>query len=207
MTERVPSLTTQYYSKSELFNLIPPIKIANDDIISSDSYNEEELAKSFNHFDKETQILLTRCAIQISIIGSGNKTYGFIRDNQNNVQEISKIFDKYKINYNKKINEKYEPGQLTARRLVRLLRYQIQLFIEANNRYSYLWAKYSTKDKTKINVCFPGAEHLIETKEDGLYLFNTYKNVDLRLGTKFVDRLKRTYIARGLFMPLELIDL
>jgi len=133
-----------------------------------------------------------------------NKTYGFIRDNQNNVQEISKIFDKYKINYNKKINEKYEPGQLTARRLVRLLRYQIQLFIEANNRYSYLWAKYSTKDKTKINVCFPGAEHLIENKEEAIFLIHVYKNLDMILKTKFTDRIKRVYIARGLFDPLEI---
>jgi len=55
-----------------------------------------------------------------------------------------------------------------------------------------------------MDICFPGAEHLVETKDQGVYLLNTYYRLDEIMNTKFADRLKRVYIARGLFAPLEL---
>jgi len=52
-----------------------------------------------------------------------------------------------------------------------------------------------------INICFPGGEHLIENELEAMYMINTYKNIDLQIGTKFVDRLERIFIARRILLP------
>jgi len=182
------------------------VQVHTDDIISRDTYNETKLLTNFKKYDNDQQILILKCAIQISVIGSGNKTFGFIKINDK-IIEITTIFDKLNIVYGKRENEKYNDDLITARRIVRLLRFHIQQFVIQNNRPSYLWTKYSMQDKSMIPYCFPGAEHLIENKEHGIYLYNTYKKLDDKLGTKFCDRLKRTYLARNLFTPLELQNL
>jgi len=197
----------QYLGQEELLNNIKYIPSKVDDLISADSYNEEMIMNKYNSIDDIGRMLLLRCSIHISIIGSGNKTYGSIRNEKGEVVEIKDIFNKYNILYNKSQNEKYEKDLLSARRLVRLLRYHIQKFINDTNRPSYLWLKYSDKNIKFISICFPGAEHLVETKEDALYLILTYKNLDIILKTKFVERIKRVYIARGLYSPLEVEQL
>jgi len=193
----------QYLNKEDLLKNIKYENITNEDIISRDTYNEGKLLNKFNSYDDDAKTLLLKCAIQTAIIGYGNRSYGFIRVNDK-IVNITDIFDKYKILYNRNINEKYDDDTLTSRRLFRLLRFHIQEFIIKNNRPSYLWNKYSIKDKNMIPYCFPGAEHLVETKEQGIYLYQTYHNLDLKMNTKFSDRLKRTYQARNLFTPLEL---
>jgi len=191
----------QYLNKDELFNIINYVDIKVDDLISADSYNEEDIAKIYNKIDKIGQELLLKCAVHISIIGSGNKTYGMVRDKDNNVLEIKNVFTKYNINYNKSLGEKYEKNTLSARRLVRLLRYHIQKFITDTSRPSYLWQKYSNRSTEMINICFPGGEHLVESKEQAVYLLETYKNLDLVINTKFQKRLERVFIARGILPP------
>jgi len=100
------------------------------------------------------------------------------------------------------LSAKYSEDELSARRLLRLFREHIKKFIEKNNRPSYLWIKYADKsdlnEKYK-NICFPGAEHLIKTKEEALFLLNTYRSLDNMMNTKFSDRLKRIYIARKIY--------
>jgi len=197
----------QYLDKTELLKNVPYHDISSEELVSADSYNEEEIMRKFVSFDKNTQELLLKCAIHVSVIGSGNKTFGSIRDkvNSNNVFEIKTILDKFGILYNKNINEKYQKDALSIRRLVRLLRYHIQKFIETNNRPSYLWLKYSDRDKTMMNICFPGGEHLIENIEQAKYLLNTYKILDKNLNTKFQVRLERVFIARGIIKPSYLL--
>jgi len=191
----------QYLNKDSLLTNINYYDTKSDDLISADSYNEELIMNKFNTFDKEAQELLLKCAIHISIIGSGNKTFGSIRDQKNNVVEIKNIFNKYNILYNKNINEKYPKDAISARRLVRLLRYHIQKFININVRPSYLWQKYSDHKKEMMDICFPGGEHIAETKEQAIYLLETYKILDANLNTKFEKRLERVFIARRILPP------
>jgi len=195
----------QYYDKEKLFENIHyyPNKI--EDLISADSYNEDDIVKSFNKIDKIGQSLLLRCSIHVALIGSGNKTYGSIRDNDDKVIEIYKIYDKYNILYNKKQSEKYDKGLLSARRLVRLLRYHIQKFILESQRPSFLWLKYSERDKNFIHICFPSGENLVENEIEAKYLINTYLALDKAQNTNFVKRLERVFIARGVLKPSYLI--
>jgi len=197
-------IKNQYLDKDTLLNEIRYEKIDITDLISNDSYHEQMITDKFNSFPKEVQGLLLKCAIHIAIIGYGNRTYGMIRDNEGNVLSIQSVFDKYNILYNKNLNEKYDKDTISARRLIRLLRYHIQRFIIETNRPSYLWLKYSDKDINKISICFPGGEHLVSTIEDANYMLSTYKTLDLTMGTKFVQRLRRVFMARGLCPP-ELI--
>jgi hypothetical protein len=196
-------LKMQYLDKQFLTEKIGFVDVRAHDLISSDNYNESKLLERYNSYNETDRILLYKAAIQLSIIGYGQKNYGAIRIDDNNVINLVDIFKKLKIKFNENINAKYEEDEFSVRRLFRFFRYQIQKFIVDNNRPSYLWLKYSDKDIKFVHICFPGAEHFVE-KEEALYLLNTYKNLDFTMKTKFVDRLKRVYIARGLFTPLEM---
>jgi len=193
----------QYLEKEQLIKSVNiNIQIKVDDLITADSYNEEEIINSFNSIDSDGRELLLKAAIHIAVIGSGNRTYGAIRDKNNNVIEIKDLFNKYKILYNKNTGEKYQKNSLSARRLVRLLRFHIQKFIVETGKPSYLWLKYSDKNLKMIPYCFPGGEHIVETEEEAKYLFNTYAALDLALNTKFQKRLERVFIARRIIKPL-----
>jgi hypothetical protein len=191
----------QYLDKTTLEKNIIYGDIKVDDLISADSYNEEEIMKHYNSIDQDGQNLLLKCAIHMAVIGFGNKTFGMIRDKNDQPIEIRVIFNKYKIIHNQNINEKYDKSTLSARRLIRLLRYHIQRFIMEAQRPSYLWLKYSDRNPSTVAICFPGAEHLVETSDEAIYLLNTYKNLDLQLNTKFLKRLERIFIARKILMP------
>jgi len=58
-----------------------------------------------------------------------------------------------------------------------------------------------------MNICFPGGEHLVETKDQAFYLIKTYFRLDNIFHTKFIDRLKRVFIARNIYKPLEIEEI
>jgi len=196
----------QYLDQDTLIKNIPYIPLKSDDLISADSYNEEEIMIKFNNIDDYGRMLLLRCAIHISVIGSGNKTYGSIRNEKGEVLEIVEVFKKYNILHNRIVNEKYDKSTLSARRLVRLLRYHIQRFIIESKRPSYLWTKYSERNKDFINICFPGGEHLVETEAQAVYLLNTYKNLDEVIQTKFQKGWKGYLLQEVFYYLLSLLN-
>jgi len=156
------------------------------------------------HKISDNKKLLFKAACQISLIGAGGKNYGSIRVDDKNVVKVEDLFTRLKIKFNEKVNSKYDPNTLSARRLVRLLRYQIRDFIIKTQRPSYLWLKYSTKNINMIHISFPGGEHLASNKAEAFYLLEIYKAVDLRLNSKFIDRMKRVFIARNILAPIEI---
>lgn len=187
----------QYLTKKEFEETGEFFKnISVDDLISNSSYNETELLEEFNRYDDDMKIKLAKCAVHIAIIGAGGRSFGKIR-HEGEVFEIEEILSEAEIKYSAEINSKYNPNDLTARRLVRLFRYLIQIYIEEKQTPSYLWSKYSTREKKFLSTCFPGAEHLIEKKEEADYLVQTYEKLDEAKGTKFVERVKTVFLARG----------
>jgi len=193
---------SQYLNKEILIKTIGVHNITTNDLISADTYNETKMLEKFLLFDDKTKTLLYKSSIQLAIIGYGNKNYGSIR-HEDEVIKLIDLFNSLKIKYEEKLNAKYSEDEFSARRLLRFFRYQIQEFIKNTGRPSYLWLKYSTKEEKYISICFPGAEHLVENIDDALYLYKTYRKLDEIMSTKFCDRLKRIYIARNLFTPLE----
>jgi len=190
----------QYLNKDTLIQQLHGYDFPLDDLISADSYNEELLMTNFKKYPIESQLLLFKCAVHVAIIGAGNKSFGMIR-HQEKVLAISDILTAHKILHNRNLNEKYDKDTLSIRRLIRLLRYQVQEFILKNNRASYLWIKYSDRNEKMIPYCFPGGEHLVENEAQALYLLQVYANIDNILKTKFVQRLERVFIARRIITP------
>jgi len=193
----------QYFDNSDLEKyFIVDVNVPNEDLISSDTYNETELKNNFIQIEDIGRQLLYISALHVAIIGSGNKVLGAVRY-KNNVHQIKDILDKYKILYNKNINEKYDKKTLTIRRLVRMFRLQIQKWIVSTGRPSYLWTKYSEKNEAMIPYCFPGVEHLISEKVQAYYLIDTYKRLDTIHSSKFMTRLERVFISRNILTPGE----
>jgi len=58
-----------------------------------------------------------------------------------------------------------------------------------------------------MEICFPGAEHLIKTKEEANFLYSVYRTLDQQLGTRFELRLQRVFVARNIFSPIEIQNL
>jgi len=192
----------QYLSNDVLINNIKYIDVTPEELGTADTYNESKMLRKYLALPKEGQILVYKAAIQLAIVGYGNRNYGFIRIDEKNIINLVDVFKKYNIKYNEKLNAKYGEDELSVRRLLRLFRNQIQEFIQKTKKTSYLWNKYAPKDEPKYSsICFPGAEHHINDQNEAMFLYKTYNNLDQLLGTKFTDRLRRVYIARGIFGP------
>jgi len=201
------NLIGQYLGRQELVDAIVDIGVKPEHLGSSDSYHEEKILNKYLELNKEAQELVYKSALQLAIIGYGNKNYGFVRDSKGNVITLMDIFNKYHIKYLEKLNAKYADDELSVRRLLRLFRYQIQRFIIENKRPSYLWQKYANKEKVEyMSVCFPGGEHLVEKKDEAIFILETYGTLDVQFNTKFRARLKRVFIARGILSPEYFID-
>jgi len=156
--------------------------------------------------EEPDKILLCKAAIQMAIVGYGKKNYGAIRLNNKEILPLKTLFERFKIRHMDKNDALYAEDELSARRLIRLHRYNIQNFIkEQKKKPSYLWTKYSIKKPEFSHCCFPGAEHLIENQDEALYLLDTYKNLDLRMNTKFCVRIQRVFIARNVFKPDDIV--
>jgi len=196
-----PSKQGQYLSKEDLF-IIPNVVVKPEDLGANDNINETKLLEKYLSYDDEGQTLIYKAAIQLAVIGYGNKNYGYIRSGDKDVIMLEDIFKKYKIKYNEKLNSGYNDDDLSVRRLLRLFRFQIQKFIIDNKRPSYLWLKYADKDIPEYySFCFPGGEHLIDNYDQAMFMINTYNKLDIVLNSKFTDRLKRVFIARGIINP------
>jgi hypothetical protein len=194
-------MCAQYLTKNDTTQIHDFIdKIKKEDLISTASYDEGEMLAKFNLFSEDIQLQLAKCSIHIAVIGAGQKTFGQIKHN-GQIMEIEEIFKDNNIKYNLGQNFKYESDMLSSRRLVRLFRYLISEFIKKTNKNSYLWRKYSDQNMDFSYICFPGAEHLVEKETEAIYLMSTYNNMDTLRNTKFLEKLERTYIARGIMTP------
>jgi hypothetical protein len=190
---------SQYLDRKTLSKLVDQSQINVDDLVTKDSYDEGLLQQKLSKFKKEDLTLLLKATIQIAIVGAGGNNYGSIKHEGAELQ-VTDIYNKLGIEYRNSQNAKLDSDQLTARRLNRLFRYQVQDFIKRTGRSSYLFRKYDlVKDPKMVHIVFPGAEHLVESKDEIDYLFQVYKNLDNQLKiTSFCERFNRVLIARNL---------
>jgi len=203
----IDTLRNQYLDKDKLLKDIPEIQVRPEDLGTADTYHEDKILKTYLSLDKTGQILVYKAALQLAIVGYGNKNYGFIRIDEKTIMTLIDLFNKYHIKYLEKLNSKYSDSDLSARRLLRLFRYQIQKFILENKRPSFLWLKYADKSNPEyMSICFPGGEHLIDNKDQAEFMLTTYGKLDIQLNTKFRDRLKRVFIARQVLSPEYFMD-
>jgi len=156
--------------------------------------------------NKIKQIGYEKCcavAIQLSIIGFGNKIYGQVTYN-NELIDIKDFFDQNKILYKSIFGDKLEEDTLTPRRIIRFFRFNIQKYILKKDIQSYLYKKYCPIKDDKISKrIFPGIEHLINNDDKNRELIVkalilSYENIDQKMNTNITTRIKRVLFARNI---------
>jgi len=186
-------MSSQYLHQDELNFKVD--EILTDDLINTNSYDESKITKKIKTFSTADQTIFLKIALQCSLIGYGGKNYGQVKVNGTEI-EIEKLLDKYNIK-TYELNSKLNPDDLSIRRLIRIFRYQIMKFSKDNDYSSSLYRKYGNSVK-KHYFIFPGAEHVVEEKEDAINLIKAYEKLDAEKGTKFVSRIKGILRARNI---------
>jgi len=167
-------------------------------LVQTETYNEYELAKSIDAIDSK---ICGAIAVQLAIVGYGNKTYGnVIVDGK--VIDIVKYFKQHGVRVDTEFGSKLTPKDITPRRLIRFYRFTIDEYVKSNpNLSTYLFKKYClNKNEKTRKFIYPGFEHIADPRVDLdkiKDLLDTYSFLDSRLNTKVKDRIIRVLIARG----------
>jgi len=167
-------------------------------LVLTETYNEYDLKKTI---DKIGSKILCAIAIQLAIIGYGQKKYNSVHVDGKLI-DIEEFFIVNGVKSDLNVGAKLTTTDLTPRRLIRFFRRSILKYLLDNSSLqSYLFKKYcyNKTDDNRISI-FPGFEHLAIVNKDEirvLELLTTYKNLDSKLGTKVFDRITRVLIARG----------
>lgn len=183
---------SKYLSESELnfnfdyFSIKPK---------SSDSYNETILKTLINDRTDFERKELFAVALQFSIIGQANQEGG-ITEIDGDEMSISEINNDLGVETENNSNVKMEEDVFTPKRLARIFRFEIKKFIVQTGSESFLSSKYG--DGQFISETFPCAEYLIDDTESANHLIHVYSNLDAKLNTKFVDRIKNVLRVRGI---------
>jgi len=187
---------TQYFSDEDLKYISKQVIISDFKLISTDTYSDEELWETIKNTGKAELLLCT--AIQMCVVGFGNKIYGNF-EYKGVHYDIKELFQKLGIKYNLTLQDKINPNELTPRRIQRFFRMQVYEFLIKNNTIKpYLWRKYSIRDTRYRTTTFPGAESLITGDEEIKYLIATYNELDHKLGLNISNKVQRVFEARGL---------
>jgi len=186
----------QYYGITEQKEISKHFDITDLRLISVDTYSDNEIWKAILATGKAELLLCS--AIQMCVVGFGNKVYGSFKFH-NKDYDIQQLFKESGVKCDLNLSAKIGPSELTPRRLQRFFRFQVYRFLEMNSSVMpYLWRKYSERDIRFRSITFPGAESLITEKDEIDYLLSTYKFLDERSNTKISDRVCRVLEARGL---------
>jgi len=187
---------TKYLSEVQILEIIGEITLPlGFGLMSQDSYNEELIAKKISIMKNPPE--LAGAALNMAIVGYGNRRYGMFRI-QNQVIPILDVFKKYGILYQNEQGAVLRDDDITPQRLCRFYRHFIRKYINETKFTSYLWRKYSTRDPNMMKICFRGAEYLEDlTQEEAIYLLNSVKNMDAKIGTHIQERVIRVFEAKG----------
>jgi hypothetical protein len=188
----------KYLNREQIEAIIGKIVLEpNFSPMSQDSYNEELIAIKVNNLDEATKPKLCQAAINMAVVGFGNKRYGSYRVGDT-IVDIKQLFDENTILYKNPPNALLKEDDLTPQRLCRFFRYQIKDYIKLNKVQSYLFRKYSNHDVRFFDIAFRGSEYLDDlTEEQRLWLIEMYTNLDHMLNTNILDRIKRVFQAKA----------
>jgi len=185
-----------FLDKSELQKISP--EYGTFQLVQTETYNEYDLLKSIDLIGKD---VCGAIAIQLAIVGYGNKNYGSIIVGGKSI-EIGDFFRKNNIRTDAEFGSKLTPKDVTPRRLIRIFRFAIDDYININKHIqSYLFKKYClNKNQSTRSFIYPGFEHIANPQLDQdkvKDLLSTYEYLDSRLNTRVKDRIIRVLVARG----------
>jgi len=186
----------QYFGEEELKQIGSLFKLQNLQLISTDTYSDHDVWESIQDTGKAE--LLLCAALQMCVVGFGNKTYGHF-EYQGVKYDVKELFTGLGVKMHATLEDKLSPHDLTPRRIQRFFRRQVKVFLDENtNVKPFLWRKYSTRVSKYRHTTYPGAESYLVDEEEIEYLVQTYEEVDRRNGSKISERIRRVLEARGL---------
>jgi len=160
-------------------------------LMSNLKYDENQLVEKIKENDVDELCIVS---LQLAVHGFGNREYGQVTIN-NVVKKVTDIFDENNVQYNNNSGMQLEADVMTPKRLVRVFRYQISEYLKLNPEIeTFLFRKYATEGESWY--IFPGSEYLVEELEHVDNLLQTYENMDDRLGTDFVKKIKNILVSR-----------
>jgi hypothetical protein len=175
---------------------IEAIDVADIEFVTQTTYDEKAVVSKIMATGE--QKLLQGIAIQLAIVGWGNKTYGSVKI-EGSEYDIKSVFDRFGFKHTLSESEKLEEDDVTPSRLVRVFRFHIKKFMSSANKTSYLYNKYlidKSQPGNKFEI-FPFSESLVKTSNEIKMLRAAYTEMDRRLGTGFLSRCDRVLVARG----------
>ena len=191
-------MTQQYLSADELDKAIGEVSY-DIEFVKTDSIDENAIIESIG---ENTQIMFC-IAAQIAIVGIGGRNYNTFKYDGEELDLVVQM-DKYGIKHSNTRDTALEPGDITPRRLCRVYRTHINKLLKTQKDISsYLWRKYTDHESSFRDVCFPGAEHLIESKHFKDMLIDAYTELDSSLdkagkSSGLTERIERVFLARGI---------
>jgi len=192
----------QYLDKKSLKSMVGTISYQDFEFETQDTYSDTAVWEAIKKTGKVKELCVA--AIQTSVIGFGNKTFGRFKIKGNEI-DVKELYESCDVKWNLKQNAKLSPEDLTPRRLQRFFRLHIHEYIEQHtNIMPYLWKKYSDHNNKYRSITFPGSESYIEDKEAALYLMKTYEYLDKRLNTNISERVLRVFATRGVLSASDL---
>jgi hypothetical protein len=162
---------------------------------TTSTYDEKVMLERIKTIEKPERLMYV--AIQLSLVGWSGDNLGIVTLEGEDVL-IKELFDELGFKYSNPQGAKLSESDVTPSRLVRLFRFHIHDFIRRSKEESFLYKKYCYDDEISPTVIFPGAEHMIKSKEDCRVLLETYMNMDASLGSRFTERCRRVFKARGI---------
>ncbi|WP_129307123.1 hypothetical protein [Streptomyces sp. L2] len=197
MTER------QYLNSQQLKDLVAIEDFKGFQPVATDTYSDGEILKTI--MAKSGLKILLFCAIQRAVVGSGNKVFGEFVMNGEKIN-VKTIYKEFGVRDDASLGSELGPGELTPGRLQRFYRVQINEYFKKNpNIAPCLWKKYSTLKEEYRAVTFPGAEALVQTKDEALYLLQTYRTFDARQGTHVADQAEQVLLARKVLSQEDIL--
>ncbi|KAI8874135.1 hypothetical protein GQ42DRAFT_159999 [Ramicandelaber brevisporus] len=184
----------KHFDADKLLEVIEQSNLETLQTIPTDDYSDEEVWKAISKTGLVRELLC--CAIQMAVVGTGNKTYGtFVLDSK--THEVQDVFRKAGVHTDLIRFARVQPDILTPKRLMRFFRLHISKYIEKNAEIEpYLWRKYTKMSPAARHTTFPGAEFLITDRHQVDELLEAYKNLDAAQNTNFSVKAKRAFAAR-----------
>jgi len=163
--------------------------------MSTDSYNEEAIAKAIRDTGKVAELAMA--AVNMACIGYGQKKYGSFKF-KNVIIDIIALLRSCGVQVGLSKDAKLAENELTPQRLCRAFREQIREYVIAHKFETYINRKYSSHDPRFFDVMFRGAEYLDNLTNDQCeYLLATYQAMDVKLHTNITERVRRVFQAKG----------
>jgi hypothetical protein len=196
------SIKLKYLTAETLIEFFKDIDNTKIIPMSTDSYNETLILERIQETGKKTE--LAACALNMSIVGFGNKKYGHVMHN-GELLNIENVLKSCGVQLRNEPNKVLKDDDLTPQRICRFFRHNTQKFLRDNKYQSYMFRKYSDHDPQFFDICFRGAEYLDElTLEQKNYLLKVAKTMDAKINTNVADRMTRVFEAKlGLQFVLQ----